>query len=242
MVDIHCHILPGLDDGSESWEMTREMCGVAASDGITHIVATPHCNYEFAYDRNRFGDMLGELHDAAVGKLDFSLGCDFNFCSENIEDALVNPKQFAIGDSQYMLVELPEVFAPSVAMEDLLKISSCGMVPIITHPERNRTIVNKPEIALKMVEQGCLMQVTASAFTGFWSERPKKVAEWLLKRGAVHVIASDGHDPVGRPPVMSQGREAIEKLAGREAAEALSVHNPTAIINDEKLAYNATLR
>ena len=112
MVDIHCHILPGIDDGSKSWEMTAEMCRLAVEDGITHIVATPHCNDRYEYNRERFTEMLGQLHDAANGELSFSLGCDFHFSYDNIQDALENPRRYTIGDSQYLLIEFSDFGIP----------------------------------------------------------------------------------------------------------------------------------
>jgi protein-tyrosine phosphatase len=179
MVDIHCHILPGIDDGPESWELAAAMCRVAILDGITHIVATPHCNYEFAYDRDRYTEMLGELSDAAEGKLTFSLGCDLHFSHDNIQDALAHPRRYTIGESQYLLVEFIDFGIPPEVKRDLLFISSSGMVPIITHPERNQPLLNKPEMVLEFIEQGCLVQVTANSFTGYWGSRSQKMAEWL---------------------------------------------------------------
>jgi protein-tyrosine phosphatase len=242
MVDIHCHILPGIDDGSKSWEMTAEMCRVAAQDGITHIVATPHSNDEFTYDRDRYTEMLGGLHDAADGKLAFSLGCDFHFSYDNIRDALAHPRRYTIGDSQYLLVEFSDYGIPPSVKQDLFSISSSGMVPIITHPERNQILMRKPETVLDMVEQGCLVQVTANAVTGFWGGRSKKTVEWLLQREAVHVVASDAHDPKRRNPVMSQARKAVAALAGDEIADALVTHNPAAIVEGKSLPYQPTYR
>jgi protein-tyrosine phosphatase len=239
MVDIHCHILPGIDDGPESWEMSSEMCRVAGEDGISHIVATPHNNDFFAYDRDRFTELLGQLHDAADGKLTFSLGCDFHFSYDNIQDALAHPRRYTIGDSQYLLVEFSDFAVPPTAKQDLLSLASCGMTPIITHPERNQVLLRQPETVLRLVEQGCLVQVTANSLTGFWGPGPKQMAEWLLKREAVHVIASDAHDPQRRQPILSQAREAVAGLAGREAAEALVTHNPAAIVNDQRLPHPA---
>src|SRR6516164_7089374 len=100
MVDIHCHILPGIDDGSESWEMTTAMCRMAARDGITHIVATPHCDGQYDYDRERFTDMLATLSEVADGRLTFSIGCDFLLSPRNLQEALAGPQRFAIGDTQ----------------------------------------------------------------------------------------------------------------------------------------------
>jgi protein-tyrosine phosphatase len=242
MVDIHCHILPGIDDGAESWEMTGGMCRVAAEDGITHIVATPHCNGEFLYDRDRYTEMLGDLCDAADGRLEFSLGCDFHFSYDNIRDALAHPRRYTIGESQYLLVELSDYAIPPGAKQELLSLSSSGMVPIITHPERNHALLRKPELVLEMVEQGCLVQVTANAVTGFWGSRAQKMAEWLLKREAVHVVASDAHDIQYRRPVLSEARAAIASLAGDEIADALVTHNPAAIVDGKSLPYQPLCR
>src|ERR1035437_8296691 len=112
MVDIHCHILPGIDDGPQSWELTAEMCRIGALDGITHIVATPHCNHEFAYDRDRYTEMLDELSDSAEANLTFSLGCDYHFSDYNIQDALAHPWRYTTGESQYLLVEFSEFGSP----------------------------------------------------------------------------------------------------------------------------------
>jgi protein-tyrosine phosphatase len=242
MVDIHCHILPGVDDGPETWDMTAEMCRVAAEDGITHIVATPHCNDEFLYDRDRYAEMLGELYDTAEGKLGFSLGCDFHFSYDNIRDALAHPRRYTIGDSQYLLVEFSDYSIPPSVQQDLLSISSCGIVPIITHPERNPILLRKPEMVLEMVEQGCLVQVTANAVTGFWGKRAQKMAEWLLKREAVHVVASDAHDPEHRAPMLSQARDVVAIFTGEEIADALVTYNPAAIVDGKSLPYQPLCR
>jgi protein-tyrosine phosphatase len=235
MVDIHCHILPGIDDGPRSWDVTSEMCRMAARDGITHIVATPHCNDEFEYDRDRYTEMLGHLSDAAAGKLTFSLGCDLHFSYDNVQDALANPQRYTIGESQYLLVEFSDFGIPPEVKQSLLIISSNGMVPIITHPERNWPLLSKPEMVLELVEQGCLVQVTANSFTGYWGGRSRRMAEWLLKRQAIHVIASDAHDLERRRPVLSEARAVVTELAGAEVAEALFLRNPAAIVNGNRL-------
>jgi protein-tyrosine phosphatase len=242
MVDIHSHILPGIDDGSKSWEMTAEMCRMAAQDGITHMVATPHSNDVYTYNRERYTEMLGQLHDAGDGKLTFSLGCDFHFSYDNIQDALNHPRRYTIGDSQYLLIEFSDYGIPPSVKQDVFAISSCGMVPIITHPERNRPLLANPEGVLQLVEQGCLVQVTANAITGAWGPKSKKMAEWLLKREAVHVIASDAHDPVHRRPIMSEARDVVAELVGSEIAEALVTRNPEAIVEGKSLPYQPVYR
>jgi protein-tyrosine phosphatase len=235
MVDIHCHILPGIDDGSKSWEMTAEMCHMAAQDGITHIVATPHSNDTWAYSRERFTEMLGPLHDAGDGKLSFSLGCDFHFSYDNIQDALANPRRYTIGDTQYLLIEFSDYGIPPSVQEDVFSLRSNGMIPIITHPERNQPLLNRPEMVLELVEHGCLVQITANSVTGTWGGKSKKMAEWLLHRGAVHVIASDAHNLDRRPPIMSKARDLVAEIVGAEAAEALVTGNPAAIVDGEPI-------
>ena len=236
MVDIHCHILPGIDDGPESWTTTAAMCRIAAADGITHIVATPHCDYRFDYHREHFTDMLATLSDVADGKLTFSIGCDFHMSPGNVEDAMVDPRRFAIGDTQYMMVEFDHNGIPPNAGGQLLALVSRGMVPIITHPERNAYLMKKPEAVLRFVNAGCLVQVTANAFTGSWGPKSQKAAERLLKKNAVHIVATDAHDVKMRPPVLSEARQRIASLAGAEIAEALVTNNPSAVVMGQSLA------
>jgi len=230
MVDIHCHIIPGVDDGSRSWEMTREMCRIAADDGIRHIVATPHCDDEYAYDRERYEGMKQQLEQAAEGRIEFSIGCDFRFSYENIIDAIANPKRYSINETCYLLVEFSDYGIPPNVAELLFQLTSRGLVPIVTHPERNPLLVQRPEKILEMVDAGALVQVTANSITGFWGEKARSIAEWLLAQGAVHVIASDAHDPRRRRPVLSEARNAVARMLGEQAAEALVSKIPQAII------------
>jgi protein-tyrosine phosphatase len=236
MVDIHCHILPAIDDGAESWEMTAKMCRMAALDGITHVVATPHCDGQFDYDREHFTDMLATLSEVADGRLTFSIGCDFHINPHNVAEAMANPQRFAIGDSQYLLVEFDHHSIPSNAGELLMSLISRGMVPIITHPERNAHLMKHPETVLRFIEAGCLVQVTANALTGYWGPKSRKAAEWLLHRKAIHVVASDGHDLKLRPPVLSEARDRVAALAGADTADALVTHNPAAIVAGNSVA------
>jgi len=240
MVDIHCHILPGIDDGAESWATTAAMCRMAAKDGITHIVATPHCDGQFDYDREHFTDMLATLSEVAEGSLTFSIGCDFHVSPHNVADAMANPQRFAIGDSQYLLVEFDHHGIPTNATELLMALISRGMVPIITHPERNAFLIKHPETVLRFIDAGCVVQVTANAFTGFWGPKSKKAAEWLLRHNAIHVVASDAHDLKLRRPVLSEARGRVAELASAEVADALVTHNPAAIVAGQHVPFAPT--
>jgi protein-tyrosine phosphatase len=237
MVDIHCHILPGIDDGSDSWPATAEMCRMAANDGITHIVATPHCDGHYDYDREHFTDMLATLSEVAEGRVTFSMGCDFHVSPHNVADAMANPQRFAIGDSQYLLVEFDHHSIPANANEMLMALISRGMVPIITHPERNAFLIKKLEVVQKFIEMGCLSQVTANAFTGFWGPKSQKAAEKLLQKQAIHIVASDAHDLRLRPPILSEARTRVATLAGTAVADALFTKNPGAVATGQSVVW-----
>jgi protein-tyrosine phosphatase len=230
MIDLHCHILPGLDDGASSWETTSEMYRIAANDGIRHVVATPHANDQYSYDRAQCELLLEKLKSLGHS-IDFSLGCDFHCSFENVEDALLHPYRYTIGTSSYLLVEFSNFSALAVMGEALFRLASTGLVPILTHPERNMALLERPEKVLDLMGQGCLIQVTAGSFTGHWGRRSQMMAEWLLKKNAVHIVATDAHDPVHRPPVLSKAFGRVSQLAGHDSAEQLFIGNPGAIVS-----------
>ena len=230
MVDIHCHILPGIDDGSDTWETTEAMCRMAARDGITHIVATPHCDDHYIYDREHSTDMLGTLSEIAGEWLTFTIGCDLHLSPRNLEDAMNDPRRFAVGDTKYLMIEFDHHSIPANADDQLLAILSRGMVPIITHPERNAFLIKNLLMVEQFVEEGCLVQVTANALTGFWGAKSKKAAEKLVQKNMVHIIATDAHDLKLRPPVLSEARKRVAELVGEERAEALVNTNPGAVV------------
>jgi protein-tyrosine phosphatase len=230
MIDIHSHILPGLDDGSKSWETTLAMCRLAVDDGITHIVATPHANETYSYSRDRVREVISELHNKIGDQLSFAIGCDFHLSYENIEDAIVHPRRYTIAGEGYLLVELSDFGIPPQIDESFLRLQSAGMIPIITHPERNAILQRQPEQVLGWVEAGCLVQVTASAITGFWGDAARQIALWLLDHNAVHVLATDAHDDKHRKPILSEARDYISKRLGADFARALVQANPAAIV------------
>jgi protein-tyrosine phosphatase len=230
MIDIHSHILPGLDDGAKSWEVTLEMCRLAIQDGITHIVATPHSNDAYAYSRERVREMIVELDKKVGDQLAFSIGCDFHLSYDNIEDAITHPQRYTIASAQYLLVELSDYGVPPQMNEGLFRLQGAGIVPIITHPERNAILQRQPERVLEWVEKGCLVQVTASALTGSWGPLAKRTAEWLLERDAVHVLATDAHDDKHRPPILSQARAVLSRRFGPDFVGSLVLDNPAAIV------------
>lgn len=236
MVDIHCHILPQVDDGAKSLDIALEMCRMAAADGIDHTVATPHANERYAYKRDELAGTLAELA-RRVEAPRFSLGCDFHFSYENLQSALANPGNFAIGETCYMLVELSNWSVPPQVNENFVRLAEAGIVPVLTHPERNPILQKDPARVLEFAELGALIQVTASSLTGDWGETALNMARWLVQHDAVHVLATDAHDDVRRPPLLSPGADVAAEICGHEIAQALVEDNPRAIISGRSVPY-----
>ena len=237
MIDIHSHILPEVDDGPKSWDVSVAMCRMAAADGITHMVATPHANDRYHYDREYLKGLLAHLQQLVGDIIKLSLGCDFHLSYDNLQDAFSNPTRYVIEGSQYLLVELSNYSVPPQTTDSFLKLGDRGMTAIITHPERNPIVRESPERIVEWAEQGCIIQMTGSALTGFWGERVRRVAQWLLECQSVHVLATDAHDTAKRVPVLSTARDAAAVICGQEIADALVEANPRAIVGAQPLPY-----
>jgi protein-tyrosine phosphatase len=237
MIDIHCHILAEVDDGPKSWDVAEEMCRMAVADGIEHIVATPHANHRYHYDREFLAKVLDYLRQRIGDTPRLSLGCDFHLSYENLQDVMLFPDRYTIEGTRYLLVELSNYSVPTQIEEHFGKLQDKGITPVITHPERNPIVQRTPLRMLQWVELGCVIQVTGSALTGRWGESAWRTAQWLLKRDAVHVLASDGHDCKSRPPVLSAARSAAAEICGEEVARALVDGNPRAIVSGQPLPY-----
>jgi protein-tyrosine phosphatase len=237
MIDIHCHILADVDDGPKSWDVSEEMCRMAAADGIEHIVATPHANNRYHYDRQCLSQELEHLRQRTRNVPRLSLGCDFHLSYENIQDVLVRPERYVIEGGRYLLVEFSNYSIPLGVADSFEKMLGIGVIPMITHPERNPILQRAPHQVLEWVELGCGVQITASVLTGEWGETPWRTAQWLLKKDAVHVLATDAHDTKQRPPVLSTARDEVSALCGADVARALVEDNPRAVISGQPLPY-----
>jgi protein-tyrosine phosphatase len=236
--DIHCHVLPGLDDGAQSWEQSLEMARLAAADGITTVVATPH---QLGGHAGNHGDRIRE-RTAQLQKLLDEHGCRLRVlpgADVRIEPDLVRKIQsgevLTLADrGRYVLLELPhEVYLPLDRLLD--ELASAGLVGILSHPERNLGILAKPEVAAHLVDAGCLMQVTAGSLMGTFGPRSKAMAESLVTAGLVHFLATDAHGHRVRRPLLRRAYERVAELAGPEAAMTLCSLNPASVVADRKV-------
>ncbi len=235
MIDIHCHILPGLDDGSPDLETSVAMVRLAAGTGTTDIVASPHSDLSFQFDPGAVETLIGELNEAGAGAVRIHYGCDFHLHYENIQQALERPAKFTIGHGNYLLVELPELLALKTADEALSRLWNCGVTPIITHPERHGLLQQRLDHIAGWAAAGYLVQVTGQSLLGDFGRRARVASMELLRRNLVHVVASDGHDCEARPPRLDLARAVVASEFGETMAERLFSINPGAVIRGEEL-------
>jgi len=235
MIDIHSHILPGLDDGSPDLTESVAMVRLAAEAGTTDIVATPHSDLQFAFDPAVVEGKISELFGASGGVVRIHYGCDFHVHYENVQDALASPAKYAINHKNYLLVELSELLSVKTADDIMGRLLGAGLVPIITHPERNGVLQHQVERLEQWVLDGCCLQVTAQSLLGSFGRKARASSQELLKRGLVHFVASDGHDCKNRPPRLDDGFTWVRDEHGAALAERLFTLNPAAVLEGKPL-------
>ena len=266
MIDLHTHILPGLDDGAKTLEESIKMCWMSFRDGVRTIVATPHTlNGLYLNDRDIILKKVDELNEALIhcglriadcgiknskSEIDFSSinsefripnsefrilpGSDVRLC-ENTLSHLDQGKVMTIDDNKkYLFLEFPFQGIPHQAEEIIFQVMQRGMIPIITHPERNIELGQRPRRYYEMIRKGCLGQVTAMSLTGELGPRIKQVAERLLTNRLIHFIASDAHSLDGRPPILSEAVRVAGKIVGKEEAQKMVTEYPQAILDGRR--------
>jgi protein-tyrosine phosphatase len=237
MVDIHCHILPGLDDGAKTMDVSVQMAESAISEGITHVIGTPHSNAEYEFRPELILERRNELQALVEGRLQIRTGCDFHLSFENLHDIQTNTTKYTLNQQSYLLVEFADFAIPPNIEDTLQDIKLLGLYPIITHPERNGLIRHQPEKLWRWLRQGCYVQVTAQSLLGrFGKGTAKIVMEWLEDE-RIHFIASDAHSVTGRPLKLREAYELVAKRFGEARAQALFTDNPMAALEGKPLPY-----
>jgi protein-tyrosine phosphatase len=242
VIDLHAHILPGLDDGPQDWEEALAMARAAAADGLTGMVATPHL---FEHRGVYQGEMNGperilpvvrefreRLAEAGIA-LDIYPGCEaplFVELPKFLEDSLI----LTINDGKrYLCLELPDTVIPPATEDFIFYLLTAGVTPIITHPERNLALQEMPHKLVRLLDLGCLAQITAASLLGGFGRRVARFTEQLVKKGYVHILASDAHNLKRRPPVLSQGVKQLARLAGEARAWDMVATVPARIVAGE---------
>lgn len=202
----------------------------AAAAGTTDIVATPHANDEFDFNPPLIEARIAELQAGGEDLPRIHRGCDFHLSAQNVEDALRNPRKYTINGKQYLLVEFPDMFISPATETVLARLREGGMLPVITHPERNPVLQQDQARVERWAASGCLIQITALSLVGRFGKTARACAWALIECGAAHVVASDAHDPQDRHARLDEVFEAVSWRAGKDAAEMLFEVNPGAVV------------
>ncbi len=240
MVDLHHHLLPGLDDGAPDLATTLKMARMAAEDGITHVVCTPHANTRYPFDTEKIQGLLAEVRqsiaDAGI-RLILGSGCDFHLSYDNVRDALQNPRRYTVNGGEYILVELPDYALPPTLEETFYSLRLAGMTPILTHPERNPSLQQDDSRLKDWIRDGMLTQLTASSVTGLMGRKAQKMAERMLADRWVHFLSTDAHNISTRQPKMREARDHIAARYGEQYAQRLCTENPQAVFDGGALPH-----
>jgi protein-tyrosine phosphatase len=238
MVDLHHHLLPGIDDGSTDLANSVAMARMAANDGITHVVCTPHASDHWTFDPATVAAKLEELRAALAAEsipLTLGSGCDFHLNFDNIEDAFANRRRYTINGHRYLLVELPDIIlAPGIG-ETLHNLRVSGMTPILTHPERNLSLQRDESRLASWLRDGLLVQVTTGSVLGEMGKEAERMSHRLLANRWVHFLATDAHNLTTRPPQMRRAHDLVAKKYGADYAHALCIANPSAVFEGQPL-------
>lgn len=236
MIDIHNHLLPGIDDGAADMAAALRMAQLAVNDGITHLVCTPHIQPR-VYDNNAetisgaleafrmaLADAGIELAVAAAAEVRFGL---------ELMKGVVDDSIPWLGEWQgrrVLLLEFPHNEVPFGAEKLTQWMLDRDVLPMIAHPERNRGLLKDPDQLKPFLVQGCLVQLTAASLTGYFGRDSEQLAHQLLDEGHVTVIASDAHNEAYRPPALAAGAAAAEEVVGEQLAQALVRDNPWQLV------------
>jgi len=237
MVDLHCHILPGLDDGAKTLDDSLAMAEDAIADGITHVVGTPHASSDYGFDYHRVRAARDELSARLGDRLTLATGCDFHVNLENLNAVRRDPRPFCINQKDYLLVEFNEFSIPPSMDQTLHELQLAGLHPIVTHPERNVILRTRPERLQTWISHGSYAQITAGSLTGVFGPVAREVSWLWLAKGWVHFIASDAHNTDRRPLKLKFAFDEIAAQFGEDRAQALLIENPRAAFDGRPLPY-----
>lgn len=239
MIDIHHHLLPGVDDGPRTMEEAAAMCLMAAEEGIEAIIATPHVlrgRWRTA-SREELQGLLDRLREHVSDTPRLLLGSEYFFAHDMAEVLRAGAPIIPLAGSRYVLLELAANAVPPMLEQPLYRAQLEGWIPIIAHPERNLVFQAKPELLAFLVRQGARTQVTAGSLTGAFGAAAQAAAERFLSLNLVHFVATDAHNVEKRPPRVRESIGRLQALAGVQVAEALTRGNPLAVTKNSGLAW-----
>jgi protein-tyrosine phosphatase len=226
MVDIHSHIVFGVDDGAKTIEDSLAMLELAANSGTTDIVATPHSDLRYQFDPELVAERIAEMQAGIGDRIRIHRGCDFHLFYDNIENCKEDRSRFTINGHRYLMVEFADSQIPKTIVNIFQDMILNEITPVITHPERNALLMRRVSDLVQWVRGGCLIQVTAQSFTGRFGKSAGENCKRLMRQRLVHFVASDAHDTEWRPPDMREPYKYVAAEYGDHVAERLFTTHP----------------
>ncbi len=241
-IDLHTHILPGLDDGAQTIKDSLDMLEVARQDGILTVVATPHViRGVFDNSKQNILNAVSKLNKTLVNKgIEMTVlpGAEYSL-EPDLAQRLVSGDLLTINNNgKYIMIELPSLIVSETVARILYEIQLQGVTPIIAHPERNYTFSKDPNLLKTFVDRGILAQVTSNSIMGIYGKKVRRTAFKLIQIGAIQIMASDGHNIVERPPILSEAYKILKSKWGSEFAKNLVVDIPRLIIECQTIERN----
>lgn len=236
LIDLHCHMLPGVDDGAKDQTMALKLAQAAVEQGISHILLTPH--HMDSHYSNHKQDVIEKtavfqkVLDSEEIPLKVFPGQEVHLTGDLLDAVLTNDILFMDAGNHYLLLEFPHNEVPEYTEDMVFELTSRGITPVIAHPERNLGFQKKPDKLYDFVKMGCLTQLTSSSYMGVFGDKVQALTERIIRANLGFVFSSDAHNFEGRRFMM---KEAFERLAEREGSEVAEQFNLNAknILNGE---------
>ena len=241
MVDLHCHLLPGIDDGSKSMEISLRLAREATENGVTHALLTPHhMNGHYVNHKQdviqRTKEFQKHINDHGIPLTVFP-GQEVRINGQLLEALDKDDILFADTAGKYMMLEFPDDDVPHYTNQMIFDLQQRGIIPVIVHPERNTKIMAEPDLIYHLLEKGCLSQITASSYVGTFGKKVENFSRQLIEAGQGYVFASDAHDLPGRKYEMRQAFEKLQHEFGDDLVNRYQ-QNARSIINGEDISLN----
>ena len=245
MIDIHCHIVPNIDDGAKSLEDALEMAKIAYSEGIRKIINTSHYHPDFKYKKGE--ELLKSIKEfnniLKLNNIDIEV-CIGNelYYSEDIIEIIEQKEFYTLNNSKYLLIEFPPMRFPKNIVDIIYEIKIRGYVPILAHVERYKEVQENVNLIYECINEGALIQVNASSIIGKNGKEAKQVSEILLDNNMIHFIATDAHSSQRRRPVIKETYNYVSNKYGVRNAEILFIENPSKVIKDEDINIKSPIK
>ncbi len=236
MIDIHSHLLPGIDDGAARMDQSLVLARHAVANGITHMVITPHIQ-PGTYDNSRstiaaaFDLFVVALQEHNI-PLHVAMAAEVRLCPEVLPMLMDGtlPLYVGLNGNRTMLLELPHSHIPPGTEQLIGWLQGKGVAVLIAHPERNKEMMHNCDKVCPFIEMGCMLQLTAASVAGRFGETSRAAAEYMLRQGWVSLLATDAHNLNFRPPQLSEGLQAASAIIGEKEARALVYDNPWSLV------------